>query len=141
MFVGIPALLMVLSLGYLAFEARRPKDMPLNSIWIDAPAVPFGFYRGWWQGCWVEPDQQANRCRLYGPGLRPSVVYEGRFTPCEGTSPIPMGELKLKPPSDSSDMWIFPRFLVFLQDGRLLVPVENAQDCPKIRQRLEHSIS
>jgi len=46
MLVGVPALLVAILIGHSAFLARRPKDMPLTSIWIDAPAVPFSFYRG-----------------------------------------------------------------------------------------------
>lgn len=130
-FVGIPVLLVIVSIGLSAFQARRPRDMPLTSIWIDAPAVPFGFYRGWWQGCWVEADQRANHCRLYGPGLPQPVVYEGRFMPCGQNSPVPANELKLRPPSNRESMWLFPRFVVFLQDGRVLVPVESLQACPK----------
>jgi hypothetical protein len=141
MFVGLPLLTVTLSIAHLAFQARRPKDMPLTSIWIDAPAVPFGFYHGWWQGCWVEPDGTANHCRLYGPGLHPPIVYEGRFMPCSGNTPIQPAELKLRTPPDSVDMWIFPGFVVLLQDGRMLVPVENMQDCPKIQDRIEHSKS
>lgn len=138
MFVAIPVLAMASCLGYKAFEARRPKDMPLSSIWIDAPAVPFGFYHGWWEGCWLESDQQANHCRLYlSAGNR--VVYEGRFMPCDAKSAIPTSEIKLKPPSQSTDMWISPnpRFVALLEDGRILVPLKDVSECPKIRQTLE----
>jgi hypothetical protein len=141
MFVGVPVLLVTLSIGYSSYQARRPKDMPLSSIWINAPAVPFGYYRGWWQGCWVEMDQKANHCRLYRPGLHPPVVYEGRFMPCGGDLPVPLVELKLTPPSESSEMWVFPGFVVQLKDGRILVPVENLKDCPKLQEQLKHSNS
>lgn len=127
--------LVVLPLGLTAYRARRPKDMPANSIWIDAPPVPFGWYRGWWLGCWVDTDQQTNRCRLYDGNLRPAVVYEGKYVPCDGKSPVPQAELKLKAPADSTEMWLFPGIVVFLEDGRLLVPAENSGDCGKIRQR------
>ena len=136
MFVGIPIVAMVSCLGYSAYQARRPKDMP-NAIWIDAPAVPFGFYHGWWEGCWLESDNRTNHCRLYAPALHRPVVYEGRFMPCDASRPIPMSELNLKPPPDSADMWIFPGFAVFLEGGRILVPIENIGDCSKIRARLE----
>jgi hypothetical protein len=139
MFIGVPAMIIGISIGHSAIQARRPKDMPSNAVWIDAPAVPFGFYRGWWLGCWVDSDQQTNHCRLYGPGLHQPVVYEGRYVPCEGRSPVPMSELKLKAPSDTSNMWIFPGVVVFLQNGGLLVPVENAGDCSSIRKRLKFS--
>ncbi len=131
MLVGIPLLIVAGSFCHSAFQARRPKDMPSSSIWIEAPAVPFGFYRGWWQGCWVEPDQKANHCRLYAPGLHPPVVYEGRFMPCGQNSPVPVNELKLRTPSDHESMWIFSGFVVFLRDGRILVPVDNLRDCQK----------
>jgi hypothetical protein len=136
MFIAAPILVIGSCVGHSALQARRPKDMP-NAIWIDAPAVPFGFYHGWWEGCWLEPDQRTNHCRLYGPGLHPPVVYEGRFMPCDSTEPIPPGELKLGPPRDSSDMWIFPGFVVFLESDRILVPIQNTSDCSIIRERLE----
>jgi hypothetical protein len=135
--VAAPIALMASCVGYSAFQARRPKDMP-NAIWIDAPAVPFGFYRGWWEGCWVEPDQQTNHCRLYARGLRPQVVFEARYMPCEEKSPIQMTELKLRPPARNESMWIFPGFVAFLEDGRILVPLDKVRDCPKILERLEH---
>jgi len=136
MFVAVPILVISSCVGYSAVQARRPKDMP-NAIWIDAPAVPFGFYHGWWEGCWLDSDQQTNYCRLYGPELNPPVVYEGRFMPCDGSQPIPMSELKLRPPQQNSEMWIFPGFVAFLESGRLLVPTDKVSDCSKIRGRLE----
>lgn len=136
-FVALPIVLMASCLGYSAFEARRPREMP-NAIWIDALPVPFGFYRGWWEGCWVESDQQANHCRLYARDLHPPVVFEGRYMPCGGTSPIQITELKLRPPARDESMWIFPGFVAFLKDGRILVPLENVPDCTKIIERLEH---
>jgi len=122
--------------AYTAFQARRPKDIP-NAIWINAPAVPFGYYHGWWEGCWMESDLRSNHCRLYGPGLNPAIVYEGRFMPCDGNQPVPMADLKLKPPHDSSDMWVLPGFVVFLENGRILVPIDKANECTNIRERLE----
>lgn len=137
MFVAVPIVLMASCVGYSAFQARRPKDMP-NAIWIDAPADPFGFYRGWWEDCWVDLDQQTNHCRLYARDLRPPVVFEGRYMPCDRKSPIPMIELKLRPPARSESMWVFPGFVTFLEDDRILVPLENVRDCPKILEGLEH---
>jgi len=71
-----------------------------------ARATPFGFHEGWWLGCWLDCEQQTNRCRLYGPGLHPSVVYEERYGSCEGKALIPVDEVKLQAPSDASNMWI-----------------------------------
>jgi len=140
-FVVAPILYMASCLGYEALEARRPEDMPANSIWIDAPAVPFGFYHGWWEGCWLTSDQTANYCRLYGPALHPPVVYEGRFMPCGTPTSVPLNELTLKPPAGSAEMWIFPGFVAFLKNGRILVPVENLKDCRKILDGLENKKS
>lgn len=137
MFVGLPLLTVASWIAYSAFQARRPNDLP-NAIWIDAPAVPLGFYRGWWEGCWLERDGRTDHCRLSARDLNPPVVYEGRFVPCDGGAPIPTNELKLRTPHDSAHMWIFPRFLVFLKDGRILVPVENLGDCSKIREHLQN---
>lgn len=57
--------------------------------------------------------------------------------PCGSSQPVAMGELKLRPPHGSEEMWIFPGFVAFLEDGRILVPIENVSDCSKIRGRLE----
>lgn len=135
--VALPIVLMASCVGYSAFQARRPKDMP-NGIWIDAPAVPFGFYHGWWLGCWVDADQQSNRCRLYGPSFHPPTVYEGRYLACEGKSPVPVKEMIIRPPRESMDMWLHPNGVaVVLQDGRLLVPAESYENCAKIRAGLQ----
>ena len=134
MFAAMPTLIISSCVGYSAFRARRPKDMP-NAIWIKAPAAPLGFYRGWWEACWVESDQQTNHCRLYGPG--PSVVYEGRFMPCGAAQPVPTRQLTLQAPPDVSEMWDFPGFVAFLENGKILVPIEKLGDCSKIRQKLE----
>jgi hypothetical protein len=135
-------MLVGLSIAWKAFQARRPSDMPATSIWIDAPAVPFGFYHGWWLGCWVDSDQQSNRCRLYGPSLKQPVVYEGRYIPCEGETPVPSSELQLRAPSsmiwtlDSKKEMAPP---AWLQNGKILVPLGAKADCEKIRAQLsEH---
>jgi len=146
----IGRLLFLIALGWLvalvgiplvvtAYRARRPADMPAEStLWVDAPSVPFGFYHGWWLGCWVDSDQHSNRCRLYGPALHPPVVYEGRFLSCDGPSPVPVEALRVKPFSDSADMWVRPNGMaVILRDGRVLVPAESYGDCAKIHARLE----
>jgi hypothetical protein len=49
-----------------------------------------------------------------------------------------MIELKLRPPARSESMWVFPGFVTFLEDDRILVPLENVRDCPKILEGLEH---
>jgi len=42
--VPVPIVPMASCIGYSAFQARRPADMPVaNTVWVNAPAVPFGF--------------------------------------------------------------------------------------------------
>jgi hypothetical protein len=124
-----------LPVGLHVYRARRPIDMPAEStVWIKSP-LPFG---GWWLGCWVDSDQQSNRCRVFDRIVNPSIVYEGRYVACEGDSPVPLRQLKIKSPRDSRDMWLRPDGVaVVLQDGRLLVPAEDRADCAKIRAQLE----
>jgi len=121
-----------------AYRTRRPPDMRAeNAVWVKAPAT-WGLYQGWWLGCWVDTDQQANRCRIYDPVVHPSIVYEGRYMACEGESPVPLSQLKLKSPRDPRSMWLRPDGVaVILRDGRLLVPAEDHADCAKIRAQLE----
>jgi hypothetical protein len=57
---------------------------------------------------------------------------------CDGKSPVPVNELKIRPLKDSVDMWLRPNGVaVVLQDGRLLVPAESYENCTKIRAGLE----
>jgi hypothetical protein len=116
------------------YQARRPKGMPKNSIWIDAPHVPFGFYRGWWQGCWKDKDRTVTRCKLWGSGV--GTVYVGEYVPCDA-QPILEKELILEP---RSEMWwttsekmsgLVP--VVLLQDGRTLVPKDTLDVCAKLK--------
>jgi hypothetical protein len=46
------------------FPPRRPKDMPLNSVWINAPSLPISWHHGWWFGCEITQSGAANYCRL-----------------------------------------------------------------------------
>jgi hypothetical protein len=121
-----------------AYRTRRPPDMRAeNSVWVKTPPT-FGLYQGWWLGCWIDTDQQSNRCRIYDPVVHPSIVYEARYVACEGESPIPLSQLKIKSPHDPRNMWLHPNGVaVVLQDGRLLVPAESYESCTKIRAGLE----
>ncbi len=138
-------------LGFIAFliglfvvrpmwQARRPSYMPRNSVWIDAPALPFSFYHGWWFGCWIDADHKSNRCRLWGSGGL-QTVYEGLYVPCDSKVPVQRDELQLSAPADSMGMWvgnsehsIFAP-AAFLANGKVLVPVEALSDCQKFRPK------
>ncbi len=124
-----------------AQPSPRPKNMPLDSIWIDAPAVPFGWHRGWWFGCWIDSDGHSNRCRFFD-GETPQVVYEGLYVSCDSGSPVPANELKIKAPVESMHMWvglnqngdIAPA--AFLQNGEFLVPVRSPHGCEELKKNL-----
>jgi hypothetical protein len=123
-----------------AWQARRPSDMPRNSIWIDAPAVPFSFYHGWWFGCWIDSDGGSNRCRLWGSGGL-QTVYEGLYVSCDSKGPVQRDELQLSAPANSGGMWVgtSERSIfapaAFLTNGKVLVPVEDLSDCEKFRPK------
>jgi hypothetical protein len=118
------------------WQARRPSDMPRNSVWIDAPALPFSFYHGWWFGCWIDADHKSNRCRLWGSGGL-QTVYEGLYVSCDSKVPVQRDELQLSAPADSMGMWVgnSERSIfapaAFLANGKVLVPVEALSDCQK----------
>ena len=137
--VALPAVVILgLPWAVSAYLTRRPANMPAETtVWVKAPLI-FGAGQGWWLGCWIDLDRQANRCRVYDPVVHPPIVYEGRYLACEGESPVPLGKPKIKPPHDFRDMWLHPDGVaVILQDGRLLVPTEDREDCVRIRARLE----
>ena len=121
-----------------AWQARRPPDMPRNSVWIDAPALPFSFYHGWWFGCWIDSDGRSNRCRLWGSGGL-QTVFEGLYVSCDSKTPVQGNELQLSAPADSMRMWVGnsePSIFApaaFLANGKVLVPVEALHDCEKVR--------
>jgi hypothetical protein len=119
----------------------RPKDMPANSIWVDAPALPFSWHHGWWLGCWIDADGHSNRCRLWGAALKNPIVFEGQYISCETHSAAVLSELKLKVPSNSMQMWVGVSTAegtapaVFLQNGKHLVPVQAPHGCEELLKR------
>src|SRR5215472_5726090 len=112
----------------------RPKMMPQNSVWIDAPSLPFSWHHGWWFGCWIDSDGHSDRCRLWNAPLE-SPVYEGQYVSCETHSPVAANHLILKAPSDSAQMWVRVASAdllapaAFLQNGNFLVPVDAPRGC------------
>ena len=134
--VAFIAVLVGISIFASSWNARKPKDMPHSSVWLDAPHVPFGFNRGWWLGCWTDVDGRTNRCRMWDPNSR-SVTFEGRYVPCSGTAPVPDNELLLKSSPTGFSGWVFDAQgkmapAVFLKDGRVLVPIDAKHSCEKL---------
>lgn len=146
--IGVTSLVLTLVLflliggciGHLAWQARHPADMPSNSVWIDAPAVPFGFYRGWWLGCWIDSDGKSDKCELWGSGGL-KTVYEGICISCDTKLPVPVQELHLRAPDESANMWVGDSEgtifapAAFLTNGKILVPIQIPASCQKFQQQ------
>ena len=120
---------------------KLPVDMPSDSVWIDAPALPFSWHHGWWFGCWIDSNGYSNRCRLWTEKA-PQVVSEGLYVSCDTGSPVPADELRIKAPVESMHMWvglnqngdIAPA--AFLQNGKFLVPVRAPHGCEDLKKNL-----
>jgi hypothetical protein len=117
------------------FPPRRPKNMPQNAIWIDAPELPISWHHGWWFGCQTPSSGTANRCRVVMPNG--SEVYAGDYLPCRSKSSLAFSELDLVPPPDG--MWIADKRLAglapigALRNGDLLVPVLVVDRCDEFK--------
>jgi hypothetical protein len=148
--VWAPSVALVLIVGIIWIlswwggqPSLRPSDMPRDSVWIHAPNLPFEWHRGWWFGCWIDSDGHSDRCRLWSAELTDPIEYEGRYFSCENNSPVPLSELKLKAPQDSSQMWVrgdsgqSTAPAAFLQNGNVLVPLEGLQSCEQLKKLVE----
>jgi hypothetical protein len=72
-----------------------------------------------------------------------ATVHEGLYVSCEGNSSVPLSELKLRPPSDSIQMWVGVTSeegvapAAFLENGKFLVPIESPHGCGELKTRLK----
>jgi len=120
------------------FPPRRPKDMPQNAVWIDAPALPMSWNRGWWFGCDLSPSGTTNYCRLVT--ANGEEVYAGEYLPCGRKLPVPVSTMELLPPPHNVEMWIADKRLKTLapvgalQNGDLLLPVAILDRCDKFKE-------
>lgn len=120
------------------FPPRRPTDMPANSIWINAPALPISWHHGWWFGCDVAQSGVANYCRLVM--ANGEEVYAGEYLPCGSKTPLPVSTRDLVAPSHSGAIWIADNRLKtlapvgVLRNGDLLLPVDVLDRCEKFKE-------
>ncbi len=120
------------------FPPRLPKGMPQNSVWIDAPALPISWHRGWWFGCEVAQSGAANYCRFVEADGE--QVYAGEYLPCESKIPLPVSTRELVAPPHSGAIWIADKRLNTLapvgalRDGDLLLPVAVLDRCEKFKE-------
>ena len=95
--IGGPLILVLLPFFWLAggirwletkaFPPGRPRFMPVNSVWIDAPSLPISWHYGWWFGCGVSDLGQSNYCRLMK--VNGGLVYGSNYLSCRDH--LPMG--------------------------------------------------
>jgi hypothetical protein len=146
--LGLAALVVALPLFWLTagirwldtkvFPPRRPKDMPQNAVWIDAPALPISWHHGWWFGCDLARSGTANYCRLVMENGE--EVYAGEYLPCGSRVPLPVSAKELVPPARNVEMWIADKRLKALapvgalQNGDLLLPVVVLDRCDKFKE-------
>jgi len=120
------------------FPPRRPKDMPQNAVWIDAPALTISWHHGWWFGCDVAHSGDANRCRLVM--ANDQEVYAGEYLPCQTKTPLPVSTNELTAPPHSGAIWIADRRLGklapvgVLRNGDLLLPVAVLDRCEEFKR-------
>jgi hypothetical protein len=120
------------------FPARRPKDMPQNSVWIEAPTLPISWHHGWWFGCDVAQSGAANYCRLVMANGR--EVYAGEYLPCGSKTPLPVSTRDLVTPPHSDAIWIADKRLNTLapvgalRNGDLLLPVVVIDRCERFKE-------
>jgi hypothetical protein len=119
------------------FPPRRPKNMPKNSVWIDAPGLPISWHHGWWFGCGLSSSGVSNYCRLSGEDGE--EIYAGEYLPCGGRSPVPESTIDLVPSPSSVGMWIADKRLArltpigALRSGDILLPVATIDQCGKFK--------
>ncbi len=146
--LGVGALVVAFPLFWLAggvrwletkvFPPRRPKDMPENAVWIDAPGLPISWHHGWWFGCDLASSGKANYCRLVM--ANGEEVYAGEYLPCETKVPLMVSTEELAPPPHNVEMWIADKRLAqlapvgALKSGDLLLPVDVLDRCDKFKQ-------
>ncbi len=139
---GIIALTGILLWIWGAQPSSRPQSMPVNSIWIDAPNVPFGWHHGWWFGCGIGADGYSDYCLLWSAGQKNPIAFVGQYVSCQTHSSVPADELKLKAPPDSAQMWVGVTSgeiiapAAFLQNGDHLVPVDAPRGCEELQKNL-----
>ncbi len=140
--IAVPVFLMDGGLNWLdkkVFPPRRPKFMPVNSVWIEGLSLPVSWHNGWWFGCGLSASGTANYCRLVGADGK--QVYGGEYLPCNGRSPIDEGSIRLVTPRDSIDMWLPVGqklgVIGFLSNGDLLLPLSVREKCSQVKTRLQ----
>ena len=117
------------------FPPRRPRFMPANSVWIEAPPLPISWHRGAWFGCGLADSGTANYCRLTDTDGK--LVCAGEYLSCATHSPIAERDIRLVPPRDSGEAWLFTErsncVVGLLANGEILLPTTEMNKCDEIK--------
>jgi hypothetical protein len=115
----------------------RPKGVAPNAVFLWAPHVGFpGPRRGWWLSC--SEDVGHNRCRL--SDVDGNTEYDGEFVPYGDKGSVPADQLKIDPEKTRDNkVWIGSALvpLVFLQNGRVLIPANKYQEGARLLEQLK----
>jgi hypothetical protein len=126
--VAVFAGLVFFRLWWASLPPTRPKDMPPDSVWIEAPVAPFDFSpRGYWLGCWLDTLRNLNRCCV--TDWRGHVEFQDEYKALSGSEPVPQTDLRLRlvdtaQLSTWSDSYQAMVPIALLTDGQILVPTK-----------------
>jgi hypothetical protein len=106
---------------------KRPHNFPSNAIYIETGVVPFKIRStpGTWLGCWYDPTDQFDHCRLTDENGR--LKFEDVFLPYEGQGPIPQAALVFDT-HRTGTLWTgsYEKGIrvpvIYLADGQILLP-------------------
>ncbi len=135
----VASLIVVLVLAYwwAGRIPSQPKGVATNAVFLWAPHVGFpGPRRGWWLSC--SDDAGHNRCKL--SDVDGNTEYEGEFLPYGDNGPVPADQLKIDTEKTSDNkVWIGSALvpLVFLQNGRVLIPAGKYEEGARLLEQLK----
>lgn len=116
---------------------RRPKAVAANATFLWAPHVGLpGPRRGAWLSC--SEDAGHNRCHLYD--IDGQIEYEGEFALYGDKGSIPSDQLKIDAEkTGDKNVWIGTELvpLVFLQNGKVLIPATKYEEGVRLLQRIK----
>jgi hypothetical protein len=92
--------------------------------------------RGWWLSC--SENDGHNRCKL--TDVDGNTEYEGEFTPYDDKGPVPKDQLNIESEKTRDNkVWIGSALvpLVFLQNGRVLLPASQYEESRRLLNQLK----
>jgi hypothetical protein len=119
---------------------ERPSDVSVDAVflWAGHLGLPAPKH-GTWIECWTDSKISANKCRL--TEMDGTRAFEGIYLADTSRTMVPQSELHIlsEKTSQSVDLWVRVNSklvpLVFLQNGKVLVPSDAYQDG---MEKLEH---